>query len=469
MRRVVVRDAYIRVDMDDSGQTELWRFVIVGNTVLEKEKAETIPFAAFCPNPVPHRHVGLSEADLVLDLQLIKSTLLRNALDAQYASIRGRHAINEDRVNLDDMLVSRVDGVVRVQGDPMGAIMPLVNPVDGTRNLGMIEYIDNIRQTRTGVTDSFQGMDVNALNKTKGGTQMLMNAAASRLEMVTRHFANSMRELFLLMHEIVRKHSNKEEIFRLRQKWVPVDPRVWKTRRDMTVSVGLGTGNKDQMLQHLIMIGQAQQMGLQIGIATPKNIYETAIKMTQNAGFKDAEEFWTDPERQQQQPKGPSEAEIKAQVDMQKAKMDNQTKQQTAQMDLQASMQKLQAEMALKQQEMEAKMQLEREKMLAELEIEKEKLAADIYATNMKLAAEMEMKQKSCDMDYALEENKLMLGAMPPEIDAEGKPVKGAQTKLEKTLAEMMAQHTQAIVDTVSRPKRVVRGEDGRVVGVESV
>lgn len=388
-RRVLVKEVYIRLDLDDSGISKLHRFIVVGNTILDKCECDRIPYAVICPVPMPHRHVGLSMADLVKDLQLIKSTLLRNALDAQYASIRGRYAIS-DRVNLDDMLVSRIDGVVRVDGEPAGSIMPLVNPVDGTKNLGMIEYIDQIRQTRTGVTDSFQGMDVNALNKTASGTSQLMQAAQSRVELIARIFAETgVKDLFLLVHELVRKHANKEEIFKLRNKWVPVDPRTWQTRKDMTVSVGLGTGNKDQMLQHLMIILQAQREAIQIGVATPKNIYNALAKLTQNAGFKEVEEFWTDPETQQQKPPQPSPEQIKAQADMQKAQMDNQAKQMQMQADFQLERERFAQEMQLAREKMGQEIQMAREKMLAELEIKRESMAGEIMVSREQIQADM--------------------------------------------------------------------------------
>jgi hypothetical protein len=391
-RRVLVKEVYIKLDRNEDGISELWRFVIVGSTILDECECESIPYASICPVPMPHRHVGLSYVDLVKDLQLIKSTLLRNALDAQYQSIHGRFAIS-DKVNLDDMLVSRTGGIVRVDGDPSGAIMPLSNPVDGTRNLNMMEYIDEIRQFRTGVTDASQGMDVNSLNKTKGGTQMLMSAAQSRIEMVARIFAETgVKDLFLLVHELVRKHSNREEIFRLRQKWVAVDPRTWETRKDMTVSVGLGTGNKDQMLQHLQTILLAQQQAIQIGVATPKNIYNALVKLTQNAGFKEPEEFWTDPEAQnaQGQQKGPSDAEIKAQSDMQQAQMDNQTKQG-----------QIMADMQLQRERMAQEIQMEREKMVKEISIAREKMLGEMQIKRESMAGEMQMAREQIIIDAA--------------------------------------------------------------------
>ena len=71
-----------------------------------------MPFVSLTPIPMPHRFFGLSVADLVMDLQLIKSSILRQILDNLYLSNNGRHIIS-DQVNLDDMMTSRPGGIVR--------------------------------------------------------------------------------------------------------------------------------------------------------------------------------------------------------------------------------------------------------------------------------------------------------------------------------------------------------------------
>jgi hypothetical protein len=231
-----------------------------------------------------------------MDVQDIKTALVRSQLDNQYLANNGRTAIS-DKVNLEDLLTSRPGGVVRVQGLPGQEIMPLQHAPLSPTSFSMIEYFDSIKEKRTGITAYNQGMDADTLNKTASGISQIMSAAQQRIELVARTFAETgVKELFMLVHRLIRTHFTKSDIVRLRNKWVEVDPRQWKTRTDMSIAVGLGTGNKDQQLMHLQTILMAQKEALQIGVATPKNIYNALAKLTMNAGFKNPEEFWTEPE-----------------------------------------------------------------------------------------------------------------------------------------------------------------------------
>ncbi len=367
MRLVLFRDVTIRIDANGDGIAELKRYYIVGSTFLSDYDAENVYYACLGPIPMPHRHVGLSIADLVMDLQKIRSTLLRSYIDNLYLQNNGRFAIS-DRVNLDDMLVSRPGGVVRVEGDPAGAIMPLVHPSNGAQAIQGLEYIDTQKENRTGVTKYNQGLDSNSLNKTMGGITQIMGAAQQRIELLARVCAETgVKDAFLLAHELLQKHSSKALTMKLENKYIDVDPRQWRTRTDMTVAVGLGTGNKDQQLQHLATIMQVQERGLQIGITDPKKIYAAAKRLAENAGFKDGDEFFMEP--QPQQPK-PDPLMVKAQTEMQ-------IKQQSAQLDAQMSQQKMQADMAMAQQKLQNDMQLAREKMRADIELAREKAMMD--------------------------------------------------------------------------------------------
>lgn len=317
MKRYKVRECWIRFDSDGDGIAELKHVIVVGHSVLLEEDCEFIPLAAITPRMMPHRHIGRSAADDVMDLQEIKSALLRGGLDNMYLANNGRYGVNEDKVNLDDMLTSRPGGLVRTQGSPMDAIMPFAHPMVMGQTIQAIEYVDQIKQNRTGVTAYVTSVDDNALNKTASGTNMLQNAAMAKIELIARVFAETgVKRLMWLIHALSLKHARKAEVVRLRNKWVTVDPRTWKTRWDMTVSVGLGTGNRDQMMAHLQSIIQMQAMGMKIGLATPENIHHAAVKYTNAAGFKDAESYWTLPKGPQQpQPNPMAEVEqIKAQT-----------------------------------------------------------------------------------------------------------------------------------------------------------
>ena len=372
MREVLFRDVTIRMDVNQDGIAELKRYYIVGSTILHDEDCENVYYAALGPIPMPHRHVGLSMADLVMDLQLIRSTLLRSYIDNLYLQNNGRFAIS-DRVNLDDMLVSRPGGVVRVDGEPAGAIMPLVHPSNGAAAIQGLEYIDTQKENRTGITKYNQGLDASSLNKTATGISHIMNAAQQRMELIARIFAETgVKDCFLLVHELLQKHSDKPIAMKLNNQYVNVDPRQWKTRTDMTVSVGLGTGNKDQQLQHLTTIMQVQEKGLQVGITDPKLIYNAAKRLAENAGFKDGDEFFKDPSNNPPQPpkQDPEMAKIAAQAQADAAALQAKT---------QADQQKLQAEMQYKT--MMANQQAEFAKWKAELDGVVKVLTAQIAAT----------------------------------------------------------------------------------------
>ena len=326
-QEALVKDTYIKLD------GERYRVVVLGNTVLYKEKCEYVPFACITPMIMPHRHIGRSYADLTMDIQLIKSTLIRGQLDNMYLANNGRYAIS-DRVNLDDMLTSRPGGIVRVEGDPGSGIMPLSHPPLPASSFGMVEYMDSMKEKRTGITAYNQGLDANSLNKTATGVAQIMSAAQQRVELVARTFAETgVKELFKLVHRLVRTTLTKPDIVRMRNKWVEVDPREWEDRKDLSISVGLGAGNKDQQLVHLTSILQMQKEAIAVGLTSPEKIYNALAKLTQNAGFKNPEEFWINPVNtpaQEGQQDKPSEAEImiQGQLAIEKQKADAQLQQE---------------------------------------------------------------------------------------------------------------------------------------------
>lgn len=317
MKMVRVRVAWIRYDSDGDGIAEYRQCVVVGNTILSNDEVNGIPVASIVPTPVPHRHPGLSVADFVMDLQEIKSTILRQGLDNGYLSNNGRYAIS-DKVNLDDMLTSRPGGVVRVDGSPGQEIFPLVHPQNGQMWIQMMEYVDQIRENRTGTNRYFTGIDQNALNKTASGIAQLTSSAAQRVEAIARILAEGVKELCLIVHELIQKHATQQDIVKLRGKWVTVDPRQWIKRGDMTISVGLGSGSKESQIAALMNILTAQKEAAQIGIASPENIYNALTELTKVYGFQSPEKFWTDPATIPPKPPVPSIDEQKLALDAKK-------------------------------------------------------------------------------------------------------------------------------------------------------
>ena len=445
----LVKDTYIKID------GERYRVVILGNTILYKEKTEVVPFACITPMIMPHRHIGRSYADLTMDIQLIKSTLIRGQLDNMYLANNGRYAIS-DRVNLDDMLTSRPGGIVRVEGDPGSGIMPLSHPPLPASSFGMVEYMDSMKEKRTGVTAYNQGLDANSLNKTATGVAQIMNAAQQRIELVARTFAETgVKELFKLVHRLVRTTLTKPDIVRMRNKWVEVDPREWEDRNDLSISVGLGAGNKDQQLTHLMSILQMQKEAIQIGITSPEKIYNALAKLTQNAGFKNPEEFWTNPANNPPpQPQGPSieEQAIQAQKEIDAMKVQAENARKAA--EIEERQRKDAADYDMKQRQLafdewKAKLENDTKLMIAELQANK-----DIKTTSMNLKGANPDTFTNFD-DYGQEQPNNALAGLVEAINA----------NMARLVEQQTVNHQQTI-ETLSRPKQIIRSADGKAQGV---
>jgi hypothetical protein len=297
MRKIKCRWIWIRYDYDEDGIAELQYVVRVGQKILHREEVNRIPIAVLCPDPLPHRHVGLCPADSVIDLQRIKTSILRGGLDNLSLSNNTRMYVNPSLVNLDDVLVSRPGGVIRGKGVFGQDIMPIATPFVFPQAMEGLEYMDQVRENRTGTNRYFTGIDQNALNKTATGIQQLSTMAAQRVEQIARHFANGVEELFSILHEIILKSGHKPDVVKLAGQWVPVNPTDWRSRTDFRISVGFAAGNKDAAVSRLMLIAQMQEKAAAGGlpIVTPENMFETAMELTKASDFSAPQRFWTNP------------------------------------------------------------------------------------------------------------------------------------------------------------------------------
>lgn len=299
-RYFTVTEAYPLVDFDGDGVAERRIVTVIGKKVVYNEEIDRVPIVSITPILMPHKLSGMSVADLVMDLQLLKSTLLRQILDNMYLTNSPRMAVLDGMVNIDDLITVRPGGVVRMK--TFDAAKPMQIPFFGAPAFNMLEYIDTIRENRTGVTRYNQGIDANSLNKTATGINNIMSAAQQRIELIARVFAETgVKELFWSILELVTKHERKSKIVRLRNEWVQVDPMLWADKFDLTVTVGLGTGNKDQLLQGAQLIGMFQEKIASLGgmgrIVTEANVFNLAREVADAVFPKKADQFFTDPSK----------------------------------------------------------------------------------------------------------------------------------------------------------------------------
>ena len=298
LRTYWLHESFLKTDFDGDGITELRKVCSIGSTILENEEIDNIPFVSITPVKIPHKFFGLSMADLVMDLQLMKSTLMRNLMDNMYNQNFGRYAVLEGQANLDDLLTQRPGGVVRVKSP--NAVMPLTTPPLEPYSFQMLEYLDGVRESRAGVSRMSQGMNENALTShtTATAVNAVMSAAQSRVELIARNFAETgVKDLMIRIYELLYKNQDKERVVMLRNEWIPVRPDVWNDKYDCTVSVALGQGNKDQQMMHISQMINfaAQAMSGGLRIVNEQNMYNLGASLVKAMGFQNVSDFLTDP------------------------------------------------------------------------------------------------------------------------------------------------------------------------------
>lgn len=299
-KRVKCRWIWIKYDYDEDGIAELQFVVRVGQTILYREEVNRIPIAVLCPDPLPHRHVGLCPADVTIEIQRQKTAILRQGLDNLYLSNNPR-TFATGNINLDDVLVSRPGGIIRGKvGAQFGIdLAPLQVPFVFPQAMEGLAYLDSAKDTRTGVNSNFTGLDKKALDTTQSGVAInqLSTMAAQRVEQVARHFSAGIAECFAILHELILKSGHKADVVKLRGEWTDINPATWRRRTDFKISVGYAAGNKDALVSRLMMIAAQQMQALQLGlpIVQPRNLYETNIELAKAADMSSPQRFFTDP------------------------------------------------------------------------------------------------------------------------------------------------------------------------------
>ena len=377
MQTVEVYECYVKTDFDDDGIAELRKVLFAGSEILDNEEIDYVPFHTLCPIPIPHKFFGQSLADRAMDIQLIKSTVIRQMLDNLYLTNNARVGAVEGQVNLDDLLSVTAGGVVRMKSP--NAVVPFNIPAVANQAFPMLEYLDSIQSKRTGISDMQQGLDPNILqNVTASAISASAKASAGKLELIARIFAETgIKSMFKCIHQLVCKYQDKPKVIRMRGKYVQMDPRSWKNMYDLSINVGLGTGDRQEkmtMLQ-LIMSKQEQiiqQYGANNPLVSVTQYRETLGRFIEASGMVDSTDFFKEitPEIEQAlaQPQEPQpdqtmnvlmqQAQAQIDVNREKAIADIELKRQKAEADIQLAREKAMAEMQLKREEFEAEAQL---------------------------------------------------------------------------------------------------------------
>ncbi len=369
LRQVEVIEHYVRVDAEGEGKPQLWRVLTGGaeTILIECEKVDRLPFAAITPYIVTHRFYGESVADRLMEIQRIKTALRRMFLDSGYFALNQRMEVALDKANeftISDLLRNEPNMPVRSKTGE--ALRPLAGPGLSFNVMEALEYFSTQAEQRTGIYRAAQGMNPDTLHDTASGAMALLAAAQKQVRLMAMVFAETgVKDMFLIVHALLRKHASGEAIKRIRGKWTPVDPSQWSERTQMAVQIGLGSSGRHEELQAMnnILAIQEKVIGMQQGaqgpVVTMENAYNAIMRTVAKMGEKAGERFFTDPAQAPPQPPKPNPEAMKLQAEQQM----HGDKMQMAAVDAQAKARTDAVRLQMEQEERAAKLNLEREKV----------------------------------------------------------------------------------------------------------
>lgn len=380
-------------------------FHIIG----EPEPVNRRPFAYFCPDPEPHVLIGQSVAQRVMDLQLMKSSVMRAAADGLSQSIFPDTYYMEGVVDRQVMESTAIGKNVAVRDgiQPQQAVMEFAHEWKGNDALAMLGYLDTIKQQRIGPLPAT--LDPDSLQSTpEVGVKAAVQAASEQLELIARVFAaTGMKQLGRLLLELLVENQPRKRIVRLRGQYVEIDPKAWDAEMDVSIHVALGTQEK---LGVLAATAAKQEAILQmVGPSNPLvglgQLRHTYAKLLELQGIQDVSKFWHDlPIDWQPLPTPPSpdpnmvlaQAEtMKAQAQLAKDQADftlKQAKQMQEGQDAMTDAQFRAAEIAVKREEMHLTDERERDKAEADV-------AVKIAVANAQFGSSIQLAQIDADIE----------------------------------------------------------------------
>lgn len=354
---------YVLADVDGDGITERRMICTSGDKILRNEVIPYLPVAAWSPFRMAHAAIGLSLADRCMDIQRVRTALMRGMLDNIYAiNAGGRYAVTTGKVNMDDLLTMRLGGAVRVK-EP-GNIQQLPVEFVGDKAVAIDERMKNVREERTGVNRHNQGLNGDSLHQTLGGMQTILEQGLELQEYILRNYVEFFYKRLsrLVLDHLVRYQDEAMQLM-VSGKKMDVNPADFIGRMGIKTKVGVGAMRKQERIAMLkeTISSQVEALSMGLPIVTIEQVYNATADLAELTGSR-PERYWVDPAKMPPKPQEPAQPDPLVQAEM--------IKQQRA------------------KEEGEAKLKLEEAQSISDLTLEREKMDRE----DQRFYTEMELK-----------------------------------------------------------------------------
>lgn len=412
-RREVVSDAddLETPELDEAGRLHLWvegyvfkdgkrrKVGLLGpahHLVVDEAWDGPLPFAPFCPDPEPHKFVGHSWADRLMDMQKWKSSLVRASSDSLALAIFPRTEVVEGKVNLEDVLNTEIGAPIRVK--EAGSVREIAHSFLGKEAMPLLGYADDIVERRTGRNRGTAGLDANSLqSSTREGVQAVLTQSQEQQELLVRLFCEmTLKPLFRGLLHLLVTHPTDGMRVRLGGAWEAIDPARWDVGMGVSVNVALGTADPDRRANDLALILQKQeailaQMGPDNPLVKLPQYYQTLAELLRLRGHRDVDAYFTavppdwTPPPPPPTPPTPEQVLAQAQLEVEKMKTERELTIKAEELALKQAEQRLAHERGLAEQQAKADLERYKAELDAQVRLEVARLDAE---TKLRIAGE---------------------------------------------------------------------------------
>jgi hypothetical protein len=401
-RQLWLLTEYPLYDLDGDGIAERLFVHRIGQHVLRVMQVDEQPYSGWTPVPMQHRFTGQSVADKVMDIQRIRSVLLRQGLDSIYQTTSPRMTVNQDGMTedtIDDLLTVRPGALIRYKGAMPP--MPLATSDSSPTSFSAMEMMSSERESRTGVTRQSQGMNPDTTNKTAAGMAMLQANADEIKLYVTRNMAEMLvAPMFAKRYRLMRAYTPPFKM-KIEGKYTLIDPSRWPDDPDMQINVGLGTGSREQRIAYRreLMGYQAEALGAGLRIVSEQQAYNSLKAFVDDTALGVASDYVIDPatlppvepDTDPEAAKVEADAAIKAQVET------NSHEQAMAR--IQTAREEAAAKAEIRRGEADLEARLARDRAEFEAELAERRFVRETSLAERRFAFDQSLRERNDDAD----------------------------------------------------------------------
>ena len=193
---VTVYEAYLPLDMttpkgEPSQGASLYQIVVCGDKVLSVEAVAEIPLRFWSPVMVAHKAIGMSIADVTMDIQSSVTNAVRGMLDNVHRVNAGVRIADMELIrNPRDLIDNPIGGVIN--SPDMNAVSVIPQPQVSSATGSVLEILSQQKEMRTGDTRLGKGLETqNIVTHQNSGDMIdqLINVGNERPLQMARAFA----------------------------------------------------------------------------------------------------------------------------------------------------------------------------------------------------------------------------------------------------------------------------------------